>query len=73
MRILAGLAPAATMMVATSAYADWQWTQWGMTLDEVRAAAAEAGFSLRDPQVTLAGFRFRAEFLFESERLLPFD
>jgi hypothetical protein len=71
MRILAVLAALMTLAVAAPARADWQYTKWGMTRDEVTAASggraaldSEGVLRLLD-KITLAGQEFRVFFRFD--------
>ena len=68
----------AMMALATPAYADWQYTQWGMTPEEVIAAAdgqASSAIGLRGDQVrgqelgaegtySASGMEFKTQFYF---------
>lgn len=73
------------MLASTSAYADWEYTEWGMSPEQVAAAAERAGSPIDEvtnPQPTptgavnlltsrheAAGHHFDVKFLFENNRL----
>lgn len=81
-RIVRSLVLAAGLLAApTLAHADWQWTRWDMTSDQVIAASKGAltrqaprpgarvhGWEmLANGQVEYEGFRFNSEFFFDAD------
>ncbi len=76
MRVLAVLAALMTLAVAAPAHADWQWTKWGMTPEEVTAASggktvedSKEGLILQDPLV-VQGCSFQVSFTFDDRNKL---
>ena len=76
MRFLAVLTAAVVLATAAPAHADWQWTKWGMTRDEVIAASGgkavyDSNHILRlpDPWV-VQGCPFQVYFTFDENNKL---
>jgi len=83
MRLIAGLVAVAVSFYASPAFADWQYTKWGMTPNQVAVTSAGAvavgpgDSGDRHPGATLDAtgsyvsgeYRFKANFYFENGKL----
>jgi hypothetical protein len=76
MRILAVLAALAALAIAAPAHADWQWTRWGMTPEQVIAASdgkavynAKGMLTLSQP-MTVQSCSFQVYFEFDESKTL---
>lgn len=76
MRVLAVLTAMVVLATAAPAHADWQWTKWGMSPEEVTAASggktvrdAEGALSMPDPLV-IQGCPFEIFFEFDNQQKL---
>lgn len=76
MRALAVLTAMVVLATAAPAHADWQWTKWGMTPDEVTAASGgktvinEYGRLALTDQMVIGGCPFGVSFEFDAKQKL---